>query len=319
MPPNDENENYRDRQARMDRDYEEAWRRWFYSLTYGERAMLKASGLDRPRVEKAGWGAEEARDLEDAKLRFEETASHERTPVAEIETIEHELELGAGERMERGRQELRNRHFHLFAMFMGTGVEQYELLRLRAVIMLRHAAPRLLPRYGLVNGSVQRELQRLRARLMAIGDHDYLPLADVLSAGAEEDEIAAAAELGVDVRAFRLLRFGEFCEEIAELTRQPSLDQWAKNVACWIRRTKPAELKGLGESQTDYSRKFGERRATVQAREKRVVEAPIKASGEPGYRLIGGLKSETHRRRCAAAQRSNTNRRNAERRRRLGH
>lgn len=302
---------YQERQHTLDRLYETEWRAWYASLSYGERATLRAQGMSQPWVERKKFGtAQEGRDEADLQERLPELARHDVTPDVEIEAREAAQEVDG----EKVRQELRNRHFHFFAMFMGTGCEQYERLRLRAVIMLKHAAPRVLPRYGLVNGGVIAEIKRLRSGLSVVVRHEYLPLSDVLGSAAEEDEIEGAAELHLDVRAFRLLRFGEFCEEIAKVSR--SLDQWAKAATAWIRRTKPKEIAGMGASQTAVARKFGEQRATVSAREIRVVEQPLKDAGMHGYHLLGGTKSDSHRAACAKAQKGNTNRRDGEERKR---
>ena len=308
-------ENYVTIQARMDRRYESEWWKWVSSLSPGERAGLVAMKMIKPVVERPRkHGSATMRDEQDAQTRFEETASHSITPDAEICAAEIADELDADEWAEIVRQRLRNRHFHFFAMFIGTGVEQFNLLKLRSMIMLRHAAPRLLDRFGLIKGAVSIEMRRLRSSVGWYDGYDYIPLGDVLSSAAEEDETEAAAALHLDVRAWRLLRFGEFCEEIAEDSR--TLDAFAKNAAAWLRRSKPKEIAGLGNGQIDHSRKFGEKWATTSAREKRVVEAPMIEAGMKGYHGLGGTKTDAHRKACSEAQKGNTNRRDGEARRR---
>lgn len=305
-------------QSRLDREYAEAWREWERSLSSGELAALRARGLDGPALEKLKFGA--AKDADEGRTlqeRLPELARHDRTPYVELAEAEDRAEQADEQVTCAVWARVRNRHFHLFAMFMGTGVEQYSLLHLRAVIMLRCAAPHLLARYGLANGAATVEIRRLKAKTRTIaGLHDYVPLGDVLGGVAEEDEVAMGTEMALTVRALRLMRFGEFCEEIAARTCAASLDQWAKNAVTWIRRTMPDEIGGLGESQTAIARKGGEQRATVSAREIRLVEEPMRAAGAQGYHLLGGTKSDTHRKRCAAAQKGNTNRRDGEERKR---
>jgi hypothetical protein len=302
---------YKDIQSSLDRAYEAQWHEWYASLSYGERASLRALGLHKAQVEKKQFGGgQEARDEADLQERLPELARHDLTPHEEMARREDAALVDA----EQVRQEIWNRHFHLFAMFMGTGVEQFDLLRLRSVIMLKHAAPEVLGRFGLVNGGALKMIKRLRAGLGVVVMHEYVPLCDILNEAGEEDELAGAHELHLDVRAFRLLRFGGFCEEIGKRSR--TLDQWAKNAIAWIRRTKPKEIAGLGASQTAVSRKFGEKRATVSAREIRVVEEPLKQAGVRGYHLLGGTKSDSHRQACVKAQQGNTSRAEGERRKR---
>ncbi len=177
----------------MDAEYESEWWKWVSKLTPGQRAELRSKGLIKPWVERAkpGGGWEDNREEQDAKTRFEETAAHEVTPVQVIVAAEIERRLKPAKRAALERQRLQNRHFHLFAMFMGTGVEQFDLLKLRVIIMLRHAAPLWLAKYGLMNGCVDREMGRLRRGLnVALRPQDYIPLCDVLGSEAEAKKFA---------------------------------------------------------------------------------------------------------------------------------
>lgn len=321
---------YASYQAEQDKVYQRAWHEWLRSqASYGVRARLKAGGaegskvkgMDKPWVERRGFveGSETREQHEEDMARLDDLASHDRTAVVEIG--EREVEPQDGETRRRGdeereKQRLRNRHFHFFAMFMGTGAEQFELLKLRCIILLRHAAPYWLAHFGLINGSVIKEMRKLRAGFKVQGSgFDYIPLGDVLSGAVEQDEEDAAHELGLDVRAWRLVRFGEFCAEIGKQSK--TLDQFVRNGAAWLRRTKPQEIEGLGRTQTALAAKLGQTRAAQSAREIVKVEGPQKAAGMKGYHG-GGTKTPSHRRKCARAQRGNTNRADGERRKKAG-
>jgi hypothetical protein len=93
--------------------------------------------------------------------------------------------------------------------------------------------------------------------------------------------------------------FTEGCKHEADVTR--------KVLAC-VRRVSPGMLAKFGLSQADVSRKLGEKRATVSAREKRVVEATLRAAGARGV-LGNGARGASTSAACARAARGNTNRR----------
>lgn len=93
--------------------------------------------------------------------------------------------------------------------------------------------------------------------------------------------------------------FTEGCKHEADVTR--------KVLAC-VRRVSPGMLAKFGLSQADVSRKLGEKRATVSAREKRVVETTLRAAGARGV-LSNGARGAATSAACARAARGNTNRR----------
>jgi hypothetical protein len=95
------------------------------------------------------------------------------------------------------------------------------------------------------------------------------------------------------------------CRQVSDVTRK---------VVAIVRRVDTGLLKDLGMSQVEVSRKFNERRATTSAREKRHVEALLHKNGTKGYLLRGGVKSDTHRRNCRKSAMGNTNRADAEKR-----
>jgi len=92
--------------------------------------------------------------------------------------------------------------------------------------------------------------------------------------------------------------FTEGCKHERDVTR--------KVLAC-VRRVSPGMLAQFGLSQADVSRKLGEQRATVSAREKRLVEAKLKEAGARGL-LSNGARGEATSRACAKAAKGNRNR-----------
>jgi len=81
----------------------------------------------------------------------------------------------------------------------------------------------------------------------------------------------------------------------------------SKKVLAITRRVMPSLLTQFGLSQSAVGRKFGEGRANVSAREKRVVEATLKAAGARGVLSNGARGAETSAK-CAKAARGNKNR-----------
>jgi|GEM_PF-6407033 len=219
------------------------------------------------------------------------------------------------ERDQARRMAVRVRQFILFAEFVSTGVDELDVLKMRSLILLRSCVPQLLlSRYGLTQLQALREERRLWDGLgFWFRQRPYVPLAEALKANIDEDEELCAAVLDTSAHEMRIIRFGEFCTEIARTAGD--IDAFAKTTASMLRRVKTEFVSGLGESQAAMSRKFNEQRATVCAREMRAVEAPVKASGQKGFHLLGGTKSEGHREACAKAQKGNTNRSDGQRRR----
>lgn len=128
----------------------------------------------------------------------------------------------------------------------------------------------------------------------------YVPLADLLrrnlDTGGELDDRDRAARVDT---LNALVRF--VCQD-------GHAHIWLafKNFLAVVRRTKPECLDGI--SKSDLALLLGETRAATCDREIRVVERLLKGWGYRGYQLLGGNKSPTTRKRCAAAARGNQNR-----------
>lgn len=128
-----------------------------------------------------------------------------------------------------------------------------------------------------------------------------------------EEEIQAQEQsLGVD--ELRLYYFRLLLDYFCTGCRNP--EDVTRKILAIARRVRPKILEQFGMSQVDVSIRLGERRATVSAREKRLVEAPLKQAGAKGYHLLGGVKTEHHREACRRAQKGNTNRADGEARKR---
>jgi len=143
---------------------------------------------------------------------------------------------------------------------------------------------------------------------------DSVSMADLLFPEASAEEIDVADDQGMTVEEFRLAHYRAFMD--FHYSGCETVEDVAKRIGAFVRRVRPDACRKFGISQAAQSRRFGEQRATTSAREKRVVEAPLIASGAKGFHGLGGVRSETHRRRCAKAQENNTNRRTGEARRR---
>lgn len=136
------------------------------------------------------------------------------------------------------------------------------------------------------------------------GGPDFDDLSDSDDAEDVEDLRRRVSELQrsrLDYFRVFLRYFTEGCKHEADVTR--------KVLAC-VRRVSPGMLVKFGLSQADVSRKLGEKRATVSAREKRVVEARLKQAGARGV-LGNGARGAATSAACAKAARGNTNRRKA--------
>lgn len=159
------------------------------------------------------------------------------------------------------------------------------------------------------------------------GDHEPLGLVELFAHGLSEAEEAMAGRLSAEppahvrekvewyhrtyrsIEVVRAEHYRSFIDYIARGCTQ--VKQVAANLLTLSRRVRPESMKALGISQVEVSRKLGERRATTSAREKRLVETPLKANGSRGTHLLGGTKTEEHRAKCRVAQKGNTNRRDA--------
>lgn len=251
------------------------------------------------------------------------------TPFTILADGEEDDDLSAAEiaalRAQQDKQrmmDVRVRQFILFGEFVSVGVEQVDVLKIRALIMLRTCAAELMKqKFGLTVKAAIKEEKRLLKRLpFEMRAFEWVPLAYALASplagsrqsAVDDDEEWCASQMDLDVRDLRRLRFGEFCAQIAATCS--SVEAFAKTLASLLRRVKTEFISGLGESQADLGRKFDESRATVQAREMRSVEAPLKAQGQAGFKLLGGVKSEEHRLACQRAQKGNTNRHDGEQR-----
>lgn len=137
-----------------------------------------------------------------------------------------------------------------------------------------------------------------------------MSMAELFEWGVTDAEEEVAEKLDTTVRSLRAEHFGQMLRYLVRGCRQAE-DVTAKVVAL-ARRTIPGEMASFAKSQADVSRKIrpgGETRAAVQAREKQLVERPLKAVGARGYKLLGGVRSEGHREACREAQQGNRNRR----------
>lgn len=141
-----------------------------------------------------------------------------------------------------------------------------------------------------------------------------LAMADLLDGPADELEADEAMEQGVAVRELRLRYFRQFLDYQVAGCR--SVEDVMRKTLAFARRFRPDALREFGLSMSDVGRRLGESRAKVHAREKRLVEEPLKRSGAKGFHALGGQRSEKHRARCRAAQMGNTNRSDGERRKR---
>ncbi len=290
---------YRDIQDRGDEAYKAAWRDFLVAAPYAVRAELRRLGIAAPMVDpkvdpRRKPNAEETERLEKRMASLER---HDITPATLLEEKEEAKGRTRARKSADRRVEVRVRHFHLFAMFIGTGADE-------------------LDAFGFEDArAAMREEARLRSSFAHRPARDYLPLSELLNGDADADEEWFARREGVTVRALRIAFFERQCEEIA--LQSSTLDQFAKNLAAHLRRKKPMEIAALGGTQTEVSRKFSEKRATVSAREIRVVEEPAQAAGVRGFHFLGGTKTEAHRRACATAQKGNNHRATATRRRRM--
>lgn len=155
-----------------------------------------------------------------------------------------------------------------------------------------------------------------------------MALADVLADDWAADERTAELQEGVCegcaanvaelMRERSVQRKEDFVALMEYQTRGAKTPQEvAKRVLAITRRVKPEMLvTHFGMSQSDVSRALGETRATVSAREKRVIEKPLKEAGVKGFKLAGGVRTEAHRKRCAEAQKGNRHRHEGELRKR---
>jgi hypothetical protein len=144
-----------------------------------------------------------------------------------------------------------------------------------------------------------------------------LPLADLMGEEPTEEEAAFADAMNLPVEDVRVMYFRKSLEFFCRGCTQA--DQVKLKVLSFARRFRPDLLRAmLGKegSQVMMSRKLGEVRATTSAREKRVVERPLKEAGIRGFKGTGSTKSEEHREKCRRAQMGNTSRRDGERRKR---
>jgi hypothetical protein len=143
---------------------------------------------------------------------------------------------------------------------------------------------------------------------------DGLSLAELLAVPADELEREAAEEEGVDVRELRLRYFRLFLDY--QVAGCATIDEVVRKVLAFARRFRPQIMTALGLSMSDVGRLLGDSRAKVHAREKRLVEEPLKRIGARGFHGLGGQRSEEARQRCREAQMGNHNRRKGEARKR---
>ena len=150
------------------------------------------------------------------------------------------------------------------------------------------------------------------------GEGERMPMAELLPAHEPDEEHGDVEDL--DEEGLRMLVI-KLRRSRAEYYRtflawhvrgcKHERDVLRKFVAV-ARRLRPELLQQFGLSQADVGRKFGERRATVSAREKRVVEKPLKEAGARGV-LGAGARGDATRARNRKAAKGNKNRARAAR------
>lgn len=143
---------------------------------------------------------------------------------------------------------------------------------------------------------------------------EQLTMSDLFETPAMEAELSEAARQEIDVRELRLFYFRLFIDY--QVKGCKTVDDVLRKLLAFARRFRPESLREFGLSLTDVGRRVGKSKANIHAGEKRLVERLLKASGARGFHALGGQKSESHRARCRAAQRGNTNRRDGEVRKR---
>lgn len=120
-----------------------------------------------------------------------------------------------------------------------------------------------------------------------------------------QDEVTLSAEEYHDlVTKARVAAFSALLDYIWFQTRSP----WCamKRLLAITRKISPNKIRGM--SATEVGELLNETRAATSAREIRVVEGYLKRWGVLGFQGLGGNKSMETRRRCAAAQLGNSNR-----------
>lgn len=149
------------------------------------------------------------------------------------------------------------------------------------------------------------------ADLFATPDHETASRVEFLQRGMCEVCAGHAEELQGELHDLRVYDFRTVLDLMVRGAR--NVEEVTKRVLSIVRRVNPQLLREhFGLSQADVSRRLGERRATTQAREKRVVEEPLRKSGARGYKLAGGVRTEAHRDKCAQSQKGNGNRKAGE-------
>lgn len=89
----DQESNYQDKQAGLDRQYREEYNKWIESLSPEERLKLESDGLDAPQIDPCGVGAPE---LDETRLSDHHWSPHEELlEVAEDERLEGAAEFPA--------------------------------------------------------------------------------------------------------------------------------------------------------------------------------------------------------------------------------
>lgn len=170
---------------------------------------------------------------------------------------------------------------------------------------------RRLQQVEFTGGPVARDEEEYDARTESV---EPLALVDLLEAPADDLEDEESAARGIDVRELRLRYFRQFLDYQVAGCR--SVEDVMKKTLAFARRFRPEALREFGLSMSAVSRRLGESRAKVHAREKRLVEEPLKRAGARGFHGLGGQRSEQHRERCREAQKGNTNRSDGEKRKR---
>jgi hypothetical protein len=327
----EEADSYRYRQSQKDREYVAAYAKMWKELPVYQRVAMREAGLEVPHFDDlkdhlsalpAAGEQERARQRKALRMKrlklarknggagvvslsedaADSAVSHE-TAVDVLEPLDGE------ETAATAKTDVAAWQFLLMGRFICEGAEDFDTTKIRALIMLRTMAPDVLwSRFAIrANEALKLEEKLRNGQPWYFRNTPYMPLSELVAGNANAAEAEAAAELGLGFMEFRALRIGEFCDLIGDMAGG-GLDAFVKTLASMLRRVKAGYVSGLGDSQTALGGKFGEGRATQQAREKRTIEEPLRAAGMLGFHLGGGTKTGGHRDRCAKAQRGNRNR-----------
>lgn len=185
-------------------------------------------------------------------------------------------------------------------------VDEMERARLEGEVVNAEAALRAAMNRGAAVSTIERAEARYEAAVDAYVAYQKEVEAEHASEGLSLRDLMCGGdpdEMAIKLQAWR--------EMLAFVYQGKKLNLWAafKNFVALVRRVDPERCSKV--SQKTVAVFFGETRAATCAREKRVVEEAAKELGISGYHLLGGTKRDEARRKYAAAQKGNRNRRKA--------